>query len=58
MDAKLEITNLVNLRKHVKTTIHFHKHDVTKIIQNGVINFIVSNSTVVFWWREKITWSF
>jgi len=48
MDAKLEITNLVNLRKHVKTTIHFHKHDVTKIIQNGVINFIVSNSTVVF----------
>lgn len=25
-----------------------YKHDVTKIRQNGVINFIVSNSTVVF----------
>jgi len=48
MDAKLELTNLVNSCRLVKTTTHFHKHDVTKIRQNGVINFIVSNSTVIF----------
>jgi hypothetical protein len=48
MDAELEITNLVNIYRLVKTTIHFHKHDITKIRQNGVINFIVSNTTLVF----------
>jgi len=58
MDAKLEITNLVNFCRLVKTTIRFHKHDVTITRQNGVINFTVSNSTVLFLWREKITWSF
>jgi hypothetical protein len=47
MDAKLEKKNLVNLCGLVKTTINFHKHDATKIRQNSVINFIVSNSTVV-----------
>ena len=48
MDAKLEITSLVNFCRLVKTTIHFLKHDITKIRQNGVINFVVSNTTLVF----------
>jgi len=48
MDAKLEITNLVNFCRLVKTTIHFHKHGVIITRQNDEINFTVSNSTVFF----------
>jgi hypothetical protein len=55
MDAKLEITNLINLCRLGKTTIHFHKHDVTKIRQNGVVNLVVSNSTVVFYGVERLS---
>jgi len=33
MGAKLELTNLVNFCRLVKTATQFHKHDVTKIRQ-------------------------
>jgi hypothetical protein len=48
MDAKLETAHVDNLFRVVKTTMHFYKHDVTKIRYNGLIHFVCKNSAVVF----------